>query len=58
MSDIRGECLIVRGWGGACQGAVCWWWVELVQKMGGWAILQDHIRKEVAVRSIPGSVVL
>jgi hypothetical protein len=31
---------------------------NLFQKMGGWAILQDHIRNEVAVRSMPGSVVL
>jgi hypothetical protein len=31
---------------------------ELCQKLGRWASLQDHIRNDVAVRSIAGSVVL
>jgi len=32
--------------------------LELFQKLGCWANSQDHIRNDVAVRSIPGSVVL
>jgi len=32
--------------------------LELFQKLGCWANLQDHIMNDVAVRSIPDSVVL
>src|SRR5208283_716710 len=35
-----------------------WSSIRLCQKLGCWASLQDHIRNDVAVRSIPGSVVL
>ena len=53
----RGEVSIVRGRGGGVPSARRNGSFVL-QKMGGWAILQDHIRNEVAVRSMPGSVVL